>query len=110
MPTITERSAVALARAIRARELSAHEVVEAHIERLIQVAPRINALVADRFALARSEATAADARVAAARAEDELPPLLGVPFTVKESIALAGLPQATGLLVRRELRAEQTAR
>ena len=36
MPTITERSAIALARAIRARELSAADVVEAHIERLIR--------------------------------------------------------------------------
>jgi len=43
---ITERSAVQLATAIRQRELTATEVVEAHIERHQQVGPVINALVA----------------------------------------------------------------
>ena len=109
METITERSAIDLAQAIRARELSAYEVVEAHIERLMGIAPVINAIVADRYELARTEALAADARIEAARTDDDLPPLLGVPFTVKESIALAGLPQATGLLVRREVRAANSA-
>ncbi len=104
---ITERSAIALARAIRARRLSATDVVEAHIERLGHFAARINALVADRFELARGEARAADERIA--QGGDDLPPLLGVPFTVKESIAVAGMPQATGLVARREYRATETA-
>ncbi|MGA2926488.1 MAG: amidase family protein [Solirubrobacteraceae bacterium] len=109
MAQITERSATALARAVRTRELSASDVVDAHIERLGRYAKRINALVAERFELARREATAADARIAAAGDSDQLPPLLGVPFTVKESIALAGMPQATGLVARREYRATETA-
>src|SRR5271167_4007850 len=107
---VTERSATELARAIRTRELSSSAVVEAHIARLEAVAPRINALVADRFEAARRDAAAADERVAATKQEStELPPLLGVPFTVKESIALAGMPQATGLLARREYRSADTA-
>jgi fatty acid amide hydrolase 2 len=109
MRPITERSAAELARGIRGRELSAGEVVEAHIERLVQIAPLINALAADRFELARQEAAAADERIAAAADDAKLPSLLGVPFTVKESIALAGMPQATGLLARREFRAAETA-
>lgn len=97
--------------AIRARELSAQEVVEAHIERLASDGARINAVVADRFAQARSEARAADERVAAAAgaSDQALPPLLGVPFTVKESIALAGMPQSAGLLARREYRSSVSA-
>ena len=109
MPGITERSALELAGAIRAGELSAGEVVEAHIERLRRFAPRINAVAADRFELAREDAAAADRRIAAARPGEELPPLLGVPFTVKESIAVAGMPNSAGLLARREFRSTANA-
>ncbi len=109
MAPITERSALELAGAIRARELSAADVVDTHIERLRRFAPRINALAADRFDLARQEAAAADRRIASALADDELPPWLGVPFTVKESIAVAGMPNSAGLLARREFRSPASA-
>jgi fatty acid amide hydrolase 2 len=106
MEAITERSAVQLAAAIRSRQVSAVDVVEAHIERHRQVAPAINALVADRFDLARREAEAADELISSATPADELPPLLGVPFTVKESIAVNGMPQSAGLVARKHLRSE----
>ena len=47
---------------IRSGEVSSEEVVEAHIERIEAVNPRLNAVVADRFEAARGEARAADAR------------------------------------------------
>lgn len=103
---ITTRSALELARAIRARELSAAEVVGAHIELHRRFAARINALVADRFEAAIEDAKAADALVAAG---GELPPLLGIPFTVKETIALKGMPQSAGLVARSEYRSQTTA-
>lgn len=103
---ITERSALQLAAAIRNRELTATEVVEAHIERHQQVAPTINALAAERFDLARREAAAADERIRTAASTAELPALLGVPFTVKESIALEGMPQCAGLVARKDVRSE----
>lgn len=102
--TITERSAVQLAAAIRNRELTATAVVDAHIQRHQQVAPVINALAAERFELARREAAAADDLIRTATSTAELPPLLGVPFTVKESIALAGMPQSAGLVARKHVR------
>ena len=43
------------------------------------------------------------------RSGGELPPLLGVPCTIKESFAVAGMPNAAGLVGRRELRAETDA-
>jgi fatty acid amide hydrolase 2 len=106
---LTERSALELARAIRRRELTAIEVVEAHIDLHQRMAKRVNALAAERFELARAEATAADELVRDAAPEAELPPLLGVPFTVKESIALTGMPQSAGLLARQHHLAPRSA-
>src|SRR5437763_12182385 len=106
---LTERSALALAEAIRAREVSARDVVEAHIERLRSVQPRINALAAERFAAAREESDAADRRLAQASDGERLPAMLGVPFTVKESIAVAGMPNCAGLIARRDHRAGESA-
>ncbi len=110
-------SALELARAIRAGTLSATEVVEAHIHRLEAVNPAINAVVRDRYQAARADARAADARSARARAaapapdgvtgadHEELPPLLGVPFTVKEMVSLEGMPHTFGSRTRSERQA-----
>jgi fatty acid amide hydrolase 2 len=106
---ISESSGVELASAIRGGETSAREVVEAHIERIERSNGRVNAVVATRFDEARAEADAADARVAAAADPGELPPLLGVPCTIKESFAVAGMPNSAGLHHRRELRGERNA-
>jgi fatty acid amide hydrolase 2 len=102
---LTTRSAAELARAIREREVSATDVVEEHIALLERT--RLNAIVCDRFAEARAEAAAVDARIAAG--EKDLPPLLGVPCTIKESIAVRGMPNCCGLVARREFRSEETA-
>jgi hypothetical protein len=69
---LTRRSAIALARAVRTREVSTREVVEAHIEVLERMQPQINALAVERFGAARAEADAADARIAAARRTEAL--------------------------------------
>jgi fatty acid amide hydrolase 2 len=96
--SLCELPAVQLAALIRARAVSALEVVDAHIARIEAVNPALNAVVHERFADARREAIAADARV---RAGAELPPLLGVPCTVKEFIGVAGMSWTAGLHVRR---------
>src|SRR4051794_31418603 len=95
-----ERSALELAAAIRSGERSAREVVEAHAWRLHRCQPRTNALARDRFAPALAEADAADARIATAGDGEALPPFLGVPCTIKESIALRGMPNSAGLVAR----------
>jgi fatty acid amide hydrolase 2 len=106
---LTRRSATELAKAIRDGELSARDVVEGHIEVLERFDPKLNVLVHKRFRAARREAEEVDASVAETADPEELPPLLGVPFTCKESIAVAGLPNCAGVVARRERRAEQTA-
>jgi fatty acid amide hydrolase 2 len=111
MTAVTDRSAMDLARAIRQGELSAREVVEAHAWRLHRAQPRTNALARDRFADALAEADAADERLAgvAADSAERLPPFLGVPCTIKESIGLRGMPNSAGLVTRRDSLAEETA-
>jgi fatty acid amide hydrolase 2 len=106
---LTERSALDLARAIRTQQTSARDVVEAHIERLELMQERINAVVVNRYDEARADADAADALVAHTADVDELPPFLGVPCTIKESIAMAGMPNCAGLVSRHELRSNENA-
>ena len=113
MAALTERSALDLAHAIRRREVTSVAVVEAHIERLRSTQSRINAVVADRYDAALEEARVCDQRVSQASLRGavagELPPLFGVPFTVKESIALEGMPQTAGVLSRRDQRPSHSA-
>ncbi len=105
---LTQRSATALASAIRSREVSSREVVQAHIEMCRRQQPRTGAIAVERFDAALGEADAADARIAAAGGR-ELPALLGVPCTIKESFAVKGMPNCAGLVARRDYRAETTA-
>jgi fatty acid amide hydrolase 2 len=94
-------SATELARAIRERRVTSAEVVEAHIARTRRVNPHVNAVVRDRFDAARAEAREADARVADTH-PDDLPPLCGVPCSIKEAFALTGMPNSSGLWTRRD--------
>jgi fatty acid amide hydrolase 2 len=91
--------AVEIARRIRARELSAHDAVLAHVRRVQRVEPSLHAVVQDRFARALDEADRADRLLAERPAE--LPPLHGVPCTIKEAFALEGMPNTGGLLARK---------
>jgi fatty acid amide hydrolase 2 len=101
-------SGIELARRIRQGEASSAEVVERHIEQIERVNPRLNAVVRNRFEEARVEAKHADARVRAGNGA-ELPPLLGVPCTIKESISLSGMPNSSGMVSRAHLTASQDA-
>jgi fatty acid amide hydrolase 2 len=105
----TQRSALELAAAIRGGELSSREVVDEHIALLERVNPRLNAVIFERLDDARAEADAADVRIAAAGPDEQLPPLLGVPFTIKESICVEGMPNSTGCVARRDFRSAKTA-
>ena len=108
-PALTLRSATALAKAIHAGEVTAREVVQAHIDRLHTRQPRTNALACDRFAHALEEADAADAQLANASGNDDLPPFLGVPCTVKESISVEGMPNCAGLVALKDRRSDTNA-
>lgn len=104
-------SAFELAEAIRSGRASSRELVGAHVEHAKRVNPIINAIVVERYEQALREAEAADARVAATPASerDRLPPLWGVPCTVKESFAFEGMPNTAGLVARRGTVAREDA-
>jgi amidase len=87
-------SAAELAEAIRSKQASSQEVIEAHLRRIEAVNPTINAVTFVLSEQAVEAAKAADRAVAGGR---DLPPLHGVPFTVKENIDLAGTPTTMGL-------------
>lgn len=81
-------SATKLAGLIRARKVSALEAVDAYIDRQLAVNDRLNAVVMNAYARARTEAKALDA--AAARGEWK-GPLHGVPMTIKDSLDTEGV-------------------
>lgn len=86
------QDAVKLAQLIRQREISPVEVVQAHLDRIEAVNPRINAVVT----IADGAMEAARAAEAAVMAGKELGPLHGVPFTAKDSLDTAGVPTQRG--------------
>lgn len=98
-------SASELAARIAQGNIAAREVVEAHIARIERVDGALNAVVARRYDDARNEANAVDQRRARGEA---LPPLAGVPITVKECLDMAGtaatfgLPRRTGTKATRD--------
>lgn len=100
--------AAELARRIRTREISPVDVVEAHIRRIEQVNPHINAVIVPLFDQAREQAQQAANRVSG-NGTDSLPPLFGVPVTIKDSFALAGAPYIIGSSYRRDVIADTDA-
>ena len=92
MKALLDAPAHQLASWIREKEVSPVEVIDEHIKRIEQVNPAINAVIVQRYDAARKEAKAAEAQVMAAKDPGELPPLLGLPYSSKEYISVAGMP------------------
>lgn len=112
------RSATALARDIREQRCTSRQVVLAFIQRLDEVDRVLNCVTERRFEEALLESSAADEEVRSARGEygsewqavlAERRPLLGVPFTAKDSIAIGGMRQTGGLWLWRDNTAESDA-
>ena len=96
-PAITAFGATELAHRIAAGELSSVEVVEAHLTRIAEVNPRLKALTQPLFDEARQSAAEADAVAVAARvAGRSLPPLHGVPVSIKDSFDVRGTAVTLG--------------
>jgi Asp-tRNA(Asn)/Glu-tRNA(Gln) amidotransferase A subunit family amidase len=106
MCDLTLQSAVSMAEQIRKKQLSPIELVDAHLARIENLNPRLNAYV---------QVDAEGARRAARAAEDavlrgeKLGPLHGVPISIKSSIEVAGLRCEAGSKLRAGLVASHDA-
>ena len=93
------RDAVELAASIRAREVSAVELLEHHLERIARIDPAVNAIVTLDVDGARAQAAAADAALARG---DDVGPLHGLPVAVKDLADTAGLRTTYGSPIYRD--------
>jgi len=93
MDDLNFASVTKMAEAIRQREVSAVELVEAHLERITAVNPQLNAVVVVTSESAMHQAKEADAKLAKG---ELLGPLHGVPMTLKDSLDTAGVVSTWG--------------
>ena len=88
------QSASCLVRRIKSGEVTSVDVVTAHLDQIARHNPKIHAVVTLTREKALSDARLADERVASGQ---PLPPLLGVPITVKDSFRMEGVRTTFGL-------------
>jgi aspartyl-tRNA(Asn)/glutamyl-tRNA(Gln) amidotransferase subunit A len=86
--TINKLSAIDLAGKIKAGEVSPMEVLDATLAHIETTNPSLNAFITISVERAREEAAAAEVLLASG---GDLPPLLGVPYTVKDLVDTAGV-------------------
>lgn len=87
------RSATDMLADLRARRVSAVELLDAHVGRNEAIHAKVNAVVASDLERAREAARAIDE--ARARGRD-VGPLAGIPMTVKDGFDVRGLPAVSG--------------
>ncbi|MET4423801.1 amidase [Bradyrhizobium sp. 956_D2_N1_5] len=87
MDNIVRMDATRIAQLIAQRELSPVEVMQAHLDRIAAVNPKLNAIVTLADGAIEGARTAEAAVISGA----QLGPLHGVPFTVKDGIDTAGV-------------------
>lgn len=100
MSELLQLSASELARKIASREVTPTEVLEAHLDRIEEVQPMLNALVQDDFGHARE--TAEEQTQFLAKTKKPLPPFFGVPCTIKEMLAYKNLKRTGGSIHHRD--------
>lgn len=95
--SLTTLSATEMARLVCTRRVSPVELVSAHLRRIEALQPRLNAFVAIEGDRALRQAATAETTL---MRKSELPPLLGVPVSIKSSIDVAGLRCEAGSRLR----------
>ena len=93
MSELANQSLATIARMVQKREVSPVEVVEAHLDRISELNPRLNAIVTiapDVLERAKE----------AEKAKDPVGTLHGVPITIKDTIETAGIRSTSGSVMR----------
>ncbi|XP_058058135.1 fatty-acid amide hydrolase 2-B isoform X1 [Anopheles bellator] len=98
-------TATELADRIRSGRVKSEQVVQTYVQRCRQVNPLLNAIVEDRFEAALEEARNTDRLLAEGSlgTPEELArdkPLLGLPVSIKESLAVEGMSNTAGRILR----------
>ncbi len=90
---LTRQSAADLAERMRAGDLTASEITQAHLDRINRVDPLVNAFLSVDEQGAMSQASEIDAKRAAGK---PLGPLAGVPVALKDVLTQKGRPTTCG--------------
>lgn len=114
LPEVTDslllEPATLVASRIRAGKLKSADVVRAYVKRLEEVNPALNAVTDTRYEEALTEAEEVDRQVAeGAAASERDQPLLGIPFTVKNTIGVRGCLQDCGSFYSKGRRSPEDA-
>lgn len=94
MNELLKISATEIAAKVAKKEVSPSEVLDVHISRIEEVNPKLNAMVEPDFDRARKLAKEQTEQLA--KDNSSLPPLFGVPFTVKEMFSYSGMKRTGG--------------
>ena len=97
--TWSTKPATELAAAIRATDIKSRELLELYLDRVERLNGGINAVVTLATDRALAEADAADARTASGA---DLPPLHGLPTTIKDAIETEGIRSTGGAVELRD--------
>ena len=98
MSELTTASLSTLVELIRTREVSPVEVVEAYLDRISMLNPKLNAIVT----IATDVMDRARAAETAVMRGEQLGSLHGVPITIKDTIETAGLRSTSGSVIRKD--------
>lgn len=117
IPPITDEillmSSNVLAEKIRKRELTSERVVRAFIDRAKLLQTHLNATIDERYDDAIKDARAIDEFLATTDLTEEQlakeKPLLGLPFTTKDSIQVTGMKWSSGCIRRKDIIASEDA-
>jgi Asp-tRNA(Asn)/Glu-tRNA(Gln) amidotransferase A subunit family amidase len=90
-----------MAESIRAKQISPVELVDAHLSRIQELNPKLNAFVTVDAERARTQAKSAEAALSSSAKSNSIGPLHGVPVSIKSSIDVAGLPCECGSTLRK---------
>jgi Asp-tRNA(Asn)/Glu-tRNA(Gln) amidotransferase A subunit family amidase len=106
MSSLVHRPATDLVRLVASGDISAVELVRAHLEQIARLDPQLNAFVDLRADQALAEASAQDRASASGNPRG---PLGGLPISIKSAIEVAGLRVETGSPSRKDIVADGDA-
>jgi Asp-tRNA(Asn)/Glu-tRNA(Gln) amidotransferase A subunit family amidase len=106
MSELTYSTIEQITKAIRSRKISPVELLEAHLQRIQFLQPKLNAFVHLDAEAARKQSRQAESAIASSAQPG---PLHGVPVTLKSSIDVSGWPCPAGSLLRKDYIPKQDA-